>query len=238
MRVDFHSHILPQMDDGAASIDESIALLKMLADSEVKKVVLTPHFYRQNEDIAHFLERRTKSYAKLCDAVKNIDGLPELVLGAEVYFYPSLSSDPDFEKLSIEGTEYILLELPFERFYDNFFSSFTSFTNRCDKKIILAHAERYLEFGNTKKDIERLMHNGNITCQMNCTSIAQAGFFKMKTYSAMISEGMVSVIGTDTHNTSTRLPMYGKAENVIRKKCGNCAFDRICENSEKIFTAH
>ena len=55
MRIDFHSHILPQMDDGAKSTDESIELLKALAEAKVEKVVLTPHFYRNDENIAAFL---------------------------------------------------------------------------------------------------------------------------------------------------------------------------------------
>ncbi|MGN1089029.1 MAG: CpsB/CapC family capsule biosynthesis tyrosine phosphatase, partial [Huintestinicola sp.] len=48
MRVDFHSHILPAIDDGAKDVNESVSLLKRLADDKVDKVVLTSHFYRQN----------------------------------------------------------------------------------------------------------------------------------------------------------------------------------------------
>lgn len=235
MRIDFHSHILPKMDDGSSGTQESVKMLQILAKSGVQRVVLTPHFYRQNEDIAAFLERRQSSYERLLETVKTTDGLPGLALGAEVYFYQSLSSDRDFERLCIEGTDCVLLELPFERFYDSFFSSFSSFMNRCGAKIILAHAERYFRFGNTVDDLKRLMENGNITCQMNCASIAEAGIFKVKGLMEMILNGMVSVIGTDAHNLSDRPPLYGKAESVIRKKCGNDAFERICENSEKIF---
>lgn len=235
MRIDFHSHILPKMDDGSSGTQESIKMLQLLAKSGVERVVLTPHFYRQNEDISSFLERRQQSYERLLEVVKGTDGLPGLALGAEVYFYPSLSKDSDFEKLCIEGTDCVLLELPFERFYDSFFSSFSSFMNRCGTKIILAHAERYFRFGNTAEDLKRLMENGNMTCQMNCSSIAEAGIFKVKNLTEMILNGMVSIIGTDAHNLSDRPPMYAKAESVIRKKCGNDAFERICENSEKIF---
>lgn len=55
MRIDFHSHILPNMDDGSSGIDESLKLLQMLADQNVEKVILTSHFYRQNENIEKFI---------------------------------------------------------------------------------------------------------------------------------------------------------------------------------------
>lgn len=234
MRIDFHSHILPKMDDGASGTDESIKMLQMLAKANVDLVVLTPHFYRQNENIQKFLERRRSSYERLCEAAEGIPGLPELVLGAEVYFYPSLSSNPDFEKLCIGDTGYILLELPFERFHDNFHNDFANFMNRCRNRVILAHIERYLTFGNTTEDIERLRRNGNIICQMNCSAIAEAGFFKRNKLLKLVSDGTISVLGTDAHNLAHRPPMFRKAEETIISKCGQSEFDRICRLGEKI----
>lgn len=235
MRIDFHSHILPGMDDGASSVKESISMLKRLSAAGVDRVVLTPHFYRQNEKIEKFLSRRQEAYEKLCEAVSIEAAIPEIVLGAEVYFYPSLSSDPEFGKLCIEGTGYVLLELPFERFYDNFFADFTSFLNRCEYKIILAHAERYLRFGNTVKDIERLKYCGDIICQINCSSISDAGFFQRRQILGLLESGIAEILGTDAHNMKSRPPEYDKAEKIIRKKCGNSAFEQICKISGSLF---
>jgi protein-tyrosine phosphatase len=52
---DFHTHILPAMDDGSASVEESIALLELEAAQGVERVVLTPHFYPMRESPAEFL---------------------------------------------------------------------------------------------------------------------------------------------------------------------------------------
>ncbi len=235
MRIDFHSHILPGIDDGAKNATESIELLKILTESKVDKVVLTPHFYRNDEKIESFLKRRTAAYEKLTEAIGD-KPFPELVLGAEVLFTPSLSSDPDFERLCIGNTDYILLELPFIKFHDNFYSEFVQFLNRCDKKIILAHIERYLKFGNSVKDLYRLIEAGNITCQINCSSIAKAGFFDLKKIKTMVDDGVVSAIGTDAHNLTSRPPMYQKAEEVIRKKFGDDTFERICADCEALLS--
>ena len=240
MRIDFHSHILPKMDDGAKGTDESIELLKILADAKVDKVVLTPHFYRDDESISSFITRRTAAYDRLIQAINETDEkqhLPELILGAEVLFTPSLSADPDFDKLCIGDTDYILLELPFIKFHDNFYSDYVKFLNRCDKKIILAHIERYLRFGNSVKDLQKLIDAGSISCQLNCSSIAKAGFFDMKKLKSIIESGAVSAIGTDTHNLTSRPPLYKKAETILRKKCGNSIFEQICSESEKILSS-
>ncbi|MBQ8177148.1 MAG: hypothetical protein IJ035_08970 [Oscillospiraceae bacterium] len=239
MRIDFHSHILPGMDDGAKDTAESLELLKILSDAKVDKVVLTPHFYRDDEKIGSFLKRRAEAYERLTAAIEEYKDeicFPELVLGAEVLFTPSLSSDPDFEKLCIGDTDYILLELPFVKFHDNFYSDFVKFLNRCDKRIILAHIERYLRFGNSVKDLYRFVEAGNITCQMNCSSIAKAGFFDLKKLKTMIDDGVISALGTDTHNTTSRPPMYKKAEEIIRKKCGDHTFERICDECEALLS--
>ncbi len=234
MRIDLHSHILPGMDDGAADINESMAMLKMLADAKVDKVVLTPHFYRQNEKISSFLKRRAEAFEKLSEAASEMRLCPELILGAEVYFYPSLSSDPDFHELCIQNTDFVLLEMPFEQFHDNFYSGFSKFMNHCEEKILLAHVERYLSFGNKPEDIMRLFEYGSALCQMNCSSLAETGYFKKKVLLNLISDGLISGIGTDAHNTSRRPPMYDKAEKVIVSKCGHRAFEMICSRSEMI----
>lgn len=234
-RIDFHSHILPGMDDGAASPEVSVKMLKTEEKDKIDKVILTSHFYRHKENIASFLRRREKAFDALTDAVGEAPGGISFSLGAEVYFYPSLATDPDLEKLCIEGTDYILLELPFEHFYDNFFIDFSTFMNRCPCRVILAHIERYLKFGNTVKELSKLMSFGDLTFQMNCASIVDSGFFQQRKMLDLISGGFIQLLGTDAHNTDTRPPLFGKAEAIITKKCGENTFRRICRNGEAIF---
>lgn len=233
-RTDFHSHILPGMDDGAQNTHMSVEMLKKLYDDGVETVVLTPHFYRKDENISCFLERRAASYEKLCDAVEGMENCPRLLLGAEVYFYPSLSSDPDFGKLSVEGTDYVLLELPFEHFYHNFFSGYSKFINNCSQKLILAHIERYTAFGNTGEEFEQLLNFGKAVCQLNCSSAAEMGLFGKRKTAKLIKDGFISVLGTDAHNMDNRPPLFGKAENKIISKFGQEEFSRICRNSAAI----
>ena len=56
--IDIHSHILPEMDDGAKNIEESKKLLKMLKDQGIDLVVATPHFYPMDMNLEDFIEKR------------------------------------------------------------------------------------------------------------------------------------------------------------------------------------
>ncbi len=233
-KIDFHSHILPGMDDGAKNADMAVSMLKKLSDDGVEAVVLTPHFYRRDEDINSFLMRREKSYNELCRAAERLPDCPKLILGAEVYYYPSLSSDPDFGKLAIEGTDYVMLELPFEHFYHSFYSNYNKFIDNCKHKLILAHIEKYLDFGNGEDEIGTVLSFGKAICQMNCDSILKPGLFGGNKAIELIKKDFISIIGTDAHNMSNRSPLFGKAEKKIISKFGIDEFERLCQNSEMI----
>ena len=63
--IDFHTHILPKVDDGSRSLEQSLAMLNELKKQGVKKLVATPHFYANDESVESFLERRNRVYAEL-----------------------------------------------------------------------------------------------------------------------------------------------------------------------------
>ena len=70
MVVDFHSHLLPLVDDGSKSIDESIALLRMEAEQGIRRVIATPHFYPQHDSPERFLKRREMAERELREAMR------------------------------------------------------------------------------------------------------------------------------------------------------------------------
>ena len=74
MMVDFHSHILPALDDGSANVEESIAMLRAEAEQGITRVVATPHFYIRRDDPEAFLARRSRSEARLWRGKKAFPG--------------------------------------------------------------------------------------------------------------------------------------------------------------------
>lgn len=108
--IDFHSHILPAMDDGSKNTEESLAMLNSLKQQGVKCVVATPHFYANDDSVDSFLERRQKSF----DKVKTeFDGeYPQILLGAEVRYYEGLSKLERLSDLCIQESKLLLVEMP------------------------------------------------------------------------------------------------------------------------------
>ena len=110
MVIDFHSHILPRLDDGSRSVEESLAMLQLSRAQGVEEIILTPHFYPQQHNPEHFLAQRRQSLEQLCSAIGPEMAVPALRLGAEVYYYPHMSHSAVLEQLAIEEEDESFLE--------------------------------------------------------------------------------------------------------------------------------
>ena len=155
--VDFHSHILPGVDDGAEDLDKALQMLQAQKASGVERVALTPHFYPLQEELEAFLEKRRKAYDLLRS---NWDGetMPLLRLGAEVHYTPALT-DMDLRQLTLEETDYLLIELS-----DTVMPAFIEqvLQRLLDQGIIpvLAHVERCVYFAEQPVRLLRLVEMG------------------------------------------------------------------------------
>ena len=138
--IDFHSHILPAMDDGSKNEQESIAMLTELKNQGITRVIATPHFYANGESVSAFLSRRQKSFEKL-----NLNSnFPQVVLGAEVRYYEGISRLADLTKLCINGTDLLLLEMPSAKWTDFVIKELISLASNGNITLVLAHIERYI----------------------------------------------------------------------------------------------
>ncbi|MBR2715659.1 MAG: hypothetical protein IKB73_05585 [Ruminococcus sp.] len=215
--LDFHSHILPEIDDGAQNVDESITMLKMLKDQGVNTVALTSHFIAMDESPAEFLENRKKSYELLLTEIqKSEDSLPKLLLGAEVYYYPGITKMEELSSLTLGDTNLLLLEMPMAPWGEYTIKELIDFANFSDIRIVIAHIERSLKF--QKRDtIDRLLDN-DILLQSNASF-----FYSRKTKRKalkMFNEGKIHFLGSDCHNIKYRPPKIDEAINVIKEKFG------------------
>lgn len=121
--IDFHTHILPGMDDGSQATHESLQMLTLESEQGAQEILLTPHFYAHFDKISSFLERREHSFRKLTKALNEHDmGTPlSLRKGAEVYYFPGIGDAKQIRELTIEGTDILLLEMPFAQWTDEIY---------------------------------------------------------------------------------------------------------------------
>ncbi|MBQ2945819.1 MAG: capsular polysaccharide biosynthesis protein [Clostridia bacterium] len=212
MTIDYHSHILPSMDDGARDIDESIKLLSVLRSQGVNKVCLTPH-YNVSGTVSEWDKNRKASFEILKNAAEGKD-LPALQLGAEVLISKGISNIENFEKLIIEGTDYILLELPWRKYSPWMSEEIDSIIAKYKVTPILAHIDRYLTWYKLEDFFEKFDF-ADVVYQINVSSLKSLGF-RMKVKKLM-KKGYRIVFGSDTHSIDERPPHFDLFQKHIDK---------------------
>lgn len=218
--VDFHSHILPQLDDGSKSVEESLKMLRISAMQGVKRIVATPHFYPGSIDPGGFVERRLRSAMLLASAIvekkQQGESFPNIYLGAEVSFFNGMSRYKGLERLCVDGTRLLLVEMPFKKWTENDIDELTAIKNELGLIPVMAHIERYI--GKQSKSLFPMIFSGDILIQSNSDA-----FFERKTKKLMMNlllQGNIDLIGSDCHNLIDRIPNIPKALNEIVQKCG------------------
>ena len=141
--IDWHTHILPGMDDGSRDPAESLAMLEALASQGIRTVIATPHFYANDESLATFLERRQQAMDRLQAAGVS---KPRILLGAEVRYYQGISRLEGLKELRIRGSKLLLLEMPMTKWTQSMVRELIEMAGRSSIRIVLAHVERQTAF--------------------------------------------------------------------------------------------
>lgn len=227
--IDFHSHILPGIDDGAYDTDTSIEMLRISALSGVTSVVATSHcYFSESNSIENFIQSRDAAYHTLQSAInKQNEDLPNIIRGAEVHISKNMSKFADLDLLCIEDTNYILLEMPYEKWKDEIFEEIYQITRKGFRPII-AHIDRYISQEKLFDDLFSL----NILFQMNASAFSDKKLRKKALN--LFRNDALHVIGSDMHNLTTRPPNLAEAYDIIDKKFGWEYVDFLKHNSERI----
>lgn len=230
--LDFHSHFLPKMDDGSKSTEMSMEMLRASKAQGVDVIVSTSHFYGYNEAPDRFLKRREHAYQKLSPLLS--DSEPKVVLGAEILYYPGISQSDDIASLAIEGTDLLLIEMPFIPWSEKVFDELITLQYSTRLQIVLAHVERYK--GMQKKDIYNRLFDQPFLFQ--CNAEAFGSFSTRRLALSLMNEGLLHFIGTDCHNIESRPPNMDDARRVIEKKLSPAAWQMFSNECEERFRQH
>ncbi len=229
--TDFHSHILPGIDDGSKSPEESIAMLRVAAEQGIRRMIATPHFYPQYDTPASFLEKRDAAAVRLREAMAQHRDLPQVDLGAEVYFFYGISESESLPQLTICKKRCILIEMPFMSWTDEMYRELETIYTQRGITPIIAHIDRYVRPWNT---------HGILRCLAQLPVLVQANgdFFLDKGTASMamrmLQADQIHLLGSDCHNMSTRKPSLGPAIAQIRRKLGDGPIQRIGQYESEI----
>ena len=227
--IDFHSHILPAIDDGSKNVNMSIEMLEEGYRQGITQIIATPHFYPSEEHgILQFLEKRQYAYEEIAK-VQAKRTIPKIHLGAEVYLGCDLSDVEDVEKLCVEGTNTILIEMPFNGWKQWMFECIYSLKVDRGLRPVMAHIDRYIDIASF--DLGKLIEAG-AAFQLNAESFDNSKWAKRIGF--LFENNAAHVLGSDMHNTTSRACNIGKAIDYIESVAGQDWVDFFDENARNV----
>ena len=195
LKTDMHSHLIPSIDDGSKSIEETIQLISALKNLGFSKIITTPHtmsdYYKNSSEIIN------KGTDEVCEEIKKRDLQIEFNSASEYYVDYDFRQKIGKSQFLTFGSKYLLIEFPFvdkpkdidEIIFELQLSGYN---------IVLAHPERYLYY--TIKELKKFIKKG-VLLQLNLLSIT--GYYSKKVRKnaeKLIDEDMISFVGSDCHN--------------------------------------
>ena len=228
--IDFHSHVLPGMDDGSSSVSESLAMLQMMKSQGFDTVAATPHFYASQDYPENFLRRRKSAQQELerelefrGGAEEWADSLPKLVMGAEVAYFRGMSQSKVLQELVIEGTRAVLVEMPMSRWTDSMYEELEAIHRVQGLIPIVAHVDRYLgrfrDYG-----IPQALAQLPVLVQANASFfLGDGGGFSggsVRKALKMLEREQIHLLGSDAHNMNGRIPRLEQAVSAIEAGLG------------------
>ena len=214
--VDIHSHLIPNVDDGSKSVEETFMLIKEADRAGITDIILTPHYivnsYEQNANTLILLKDKLQ---QILDKDKiNV----KLHIGMEVYITDNLIDLLKQNKLlTLANSKYLLMELPLNtnvQYLDMVI--FKLIENNIIP--IIAHPERYKFVQEDPSKVRELIDSGCLI-QSNIGSILGIyGKKAKKTIKYLLKNDLINFIATDTHRKNTIYPLLEKGIKKIEKK--------------------
>ncbi len=212
LTTDFHTHILPEVDDGSQSLADSIEMIRKEQADGIKTILLTPHFYPQQMFPASFLEKRQQAMDRLRSALSADTNVPQFILGAEVMFCPGMSQWDQLDALTLEKTQYILIEMPFDKWTDSTYAELNRIKEDRGLIPIIAHIERYLPNFATGRFLSRLSALP-VLLQSNCEFLTDKR--TQRKALSLIKAQRIHLIGSDCHSPTWRPPSMVQARDIL-----------------------
>jgi protein-tyrosine phosphatase len=225
--IDIHLHILPGVDDGPETIEESVALARVLMQEGVHTAVATPHF---NDLFPHRSASEIKERVNALQQVLDHRGIQlRLFTGHEALIKPGLVEDIQSGRLAtLNGSRYLLLEL-----WNN---SWLPETEQVIFELrafgitpVIAHVERYRAIQQDSNRLLKLLEQG-VLAQLTAGSLlGMQGNTARKCAETLLKKGYIHCIASDAHNLTSRPVGVLKGLQRAKELLGQAAINRLIE---------
>lgn len=214
--IDIHCHILPEVDDGSRSLNESIEMAMIAKEQGITKIINTSHYhpdfrYKKGEELI-------KELNDFNNVLKENMIDIEVLIGNEIYYTKDLIKQiNDLDFYTLNNSRYILIELPPTNFPNDLCTIVYELKEK-NYTPVFAHVERYIEVQENPEIIYDAIEAGAII-QINSQSIlGKSGKELQKICHTLIDRNMVHVVGTDAHRSRRRAPIFSDAYKYVSDK--------------------
>ena len=217
--LDLHCHLFPDMDDGPATMDETLSMLYIAKEENIDLIAATHHYMEEQQTVSEYLASWEEKHKQVQEFIKAEDIDLDIVMGAEVLISPFLAQLEGLESLCINGSRYLLVELPMLDIPQ--YTEDVIYALRL-KGItpIIAHPERNHRIIKDPNLLHPLIEMGALG-QVNTSSITGLYGRKIrKCVRILLEHNMAHLIATDAHSPRTRSPRFKKAVTQLEKWFG------------------
>ncbi len=209
--VDIHCHILPETDDGASTLEESVVMCQAAAADGIKTIVATPHMF----DGVHETPDRETIRRKIAMVMEASGDCVEIVPGGEVRYSYEIFQEAHVAdtRIKLNGSAYMLLEFPFQAVPPNIEMTIFQILNAGITPVI-AHPERNKRIQDHPRILVDLIERGAYA-QLDAGSLTKS--FGPEAYHAarrMVQAGLAHFIATDAHHQDRRRPVLSTAYQI------------------------
>ncbi len=232
MIIDTHSHVLPDLDDGPKTIEESLLTLREACRQGLDGMIVTPHYHP-----GRYMVRADAVWAAL-EKVRECavrDALPlTLFPGQECYYHRGLVKALEAgEVLTLGGSRFVLVEFDPSVPYSDIQYAIRDLTASGYRPVV-AHFERYQCLYGQRKRLGELRESGAML-QMNYDRLLErGGFLRPNPWKGLLKGGYVDFLGSDTHGMSFRPLNAGPALSWLRSAVSAEQFMRITSENPRI----
>ena len=207
--IDIHTHILPKVDDGSQSLEESLELLKGAAKEGTTDLIITCHYDKEG----YYHKKRAELLDRFALFREQAADIPvELYLGNELYIHRDLARDLINGTCSpLADSHYVLVEFPFESYSEDY-DDILYDIKRAGYQIIIAHPERYESVQDDEDFCERWLEEGYLL-QSNVSSLKH----HKRTMDTLLSNKWISFMASDGHNLRRPILMKDGYDYIKRK---------------------
>ena len=203
MRIDLHCHLLWDIDDGAQSLEDTLALCETAAANNIRIIVATPH-YMDYTGTGDFLYARNRRIAQLNSLLRTRELPVHICGGAEVFLHDGIFEAGDLSPLTLNRSRYLLCEYALQPFDPALALPLAEEVFDRGLVPVIAHPERYPTFHRHPELVADLADMGALF-QVTADSVAGKLGDRIRQFAVeLLTDGIADLIATDAHHPVRR----------------------------------